>query len=84
MSRSAFDFTVHVNPSFCTIQAETESALANLLENSHPEEFIHEGVLPVEHRYIEEVCKCLLESGFSIQKDGLCMLRSSEGDLVLE
>lgn len=84
MSRTAFDFTVHVNSSFCTIHAETETAAQSLLENAESEEFIYDGLLPVEHRYIEEVCRCLLESGFSIQKDGLCMVKNHDGDLVLE
>ncbi len=84
MSTSNFDFIVASNPSFCTIWPETDRAKSWFLE------FTEGNLLPsgdgfaVEYRYIRDICNAILDEGFSIQKEGHAMVRSAEGELVLE
>lgn len=79
-----FDFTISSNPSFCTVWPETDAARewfrewteGNLLGDG---ESFH-----VDYRYIRELCNGMLDHGFTITKDDKSMVRSAEGDLVLE
>ncbi len=84
MSETNFDFTVSSNPSFCTVWPETDAARewfrewteGNLLGDG---ESFH-----VEYRYIHDLCNGMLDHGFTITKDGKSMVRSADGELVLE
>ena len=38
----------------------------------------------VELRNIQDLCHGMLDAGFTVEKEGMSMVRSAEGDLVLE
>jgi len=84
MSESNFDFIVASNPSFCTIWADNEIAASWFREWTEGELRPYGDGFAVEYRYIHDLCNGILDAGFTITKDGKTMVRSSEGELVLE
>lgn len=84
MNTSNFDFTVSSNPSFCKIWPENDRATTWFREFTEGELLASGDGFAVEYRYIRDLCNAILDHGFSIQKDGLTMLRSADGELVLE
>jgi len=84
MSEIAFDFTVSSNPSFCTIWPETEAARSWFREWTEGDLLPNGDGFNVEYRYIRDLCNGILDQGFTITKDGRAMVRSSDGELILE
>lgn len=84
MTDSDYDFTVSANQSFCKVWPENERATEWFREWTEGDLLKSGDGFAVEHRYIQDLCHGILEAGFTITKDGKTVLRSAEGDLVLE
>lgn len=78
------DFSIYADRSIALATPQNERARHWFLEFTGGELVEYNGGFAVELRYIQDLCGGMLDNGFTVEKDGMSMVRSVEGELVLE
>lgn len=78
------DFNVYSDESVGLVTPQSDKARRWFHEFTGGELVQYGNGYAVELRYIQDLCHGMLDAGFTVEKDGMSMFRSADGDLVLE